>query len=204
MTRFGRWFGGALLLVVALFVAGLMMPRTRNGAVAHIASTPSAGPAAGGREQALIAPSGLTIPVAGVRGADLTDMFGDPRGAAGERGHGALDIMAPRGTPVLAAADGRVEKMFDSELGGHTIYIRSPNGRNIYYYAHLDSYAAAAREGAIVHAGERIGTVGSSGDANPAAPHLHFEIKRMAPGQPWHQGVGINPYPLLAGKVDGG
>lgn len=201
MTRFGKWFAGGLLILVALFVAGLMMPRTPAedrppaGLVADVV-TP----------KALVdpLPSGLVMPVAGVRPAELTDTFGDPRGVDGERGHGALDIMAPRGTAVLAAADGRIEKLFESERGGHTLYIRSPNGRNVYYYAHLNTYAPGVREGLAVRAGERIGTVGSSGDADPASPHLHFEISRVTPGASWHEGRPINPYPLLAGEAAGG
>ncbi|MDB5689649.1 MAG: peptidase [Sphingomonas bacterium] len=142
--------------------------------------------------------SGLVIPVAGVRPDQLSDAFGDARGEY--RSHEAIDIMAPHGTPVLAAAGGIVEKLFESELGGHTIYIRSPDRRWVFYYAHLDSYAPGLRGGSYMPAGHVIGTVGSTGDADPAGPHLHFEIKRMQPGQGPHAGEPINPYPLLAGN----
>ncbi|TVV75193.1 M23 family metallopeptidase [Sphingomonas solaris] len=211
MTRFGKWFAGAIVLVVALLVIGLLMPRqarevgTGDGKPVVAAPAPPAEAAEEDRPgPAILAASGLTVPVAGVRPADLVDTFGDPRGEGGSRGHGALDIMAPRGTPVLAAADGRVEKLFESDLGGHTVYIRSPNRRNVYYYAHLDTYAPGVREGVAVRAGQRIGTVGSTGDANPTAPHLHFEIKRVTPDEAWHEGRAINPYPLLAGRAAGG
>jgi murein DD-endopeptidase MepM/ murein hydrolase activator NlpD len=107
--------------------------------------------------------------------------------------------MAARGTPVLAAAGGTVEKLFESEAGGHTVYVRSPDKRWVYYYAHLDAYAPDLREGMAVARGRAIGTVGSTGNADPAGPHLHFEIKRMGAGEKWYQGRGINPYPLLAG-----
>ena len=143
-------------------------------------------------------PSGLVIPVAGVRPEALVDSFDDARG--GGRIHGAIDIMAARGTPILAAAGGTVEKLFESRLGGHTLYIRSPDGRLVYYYAHLDHYADGVREGLYVPAGQAIAAVGATGDASVEGPHLHFEIKRMAPGEHWWQGQAINPYPLLAGR----
>ena len=140
-------------------------------------------------------PSQLVIPVAGVRPDQLVDTFADARG---HRTHGALDIMAPRGTRVVAAAPGTVEKVFESEAGGHTIYIRSDGGRWMQYYAHLDRYAEGLGEGMHIARGQIIGAVGSTGNANPEGPHLHFEIKRMEPGEKWYQGRGINPYPLLA------
>ena len=109
--------------------------------------------------------------------------------------------MAPRGTPVVAAAPGRVEKLFDSKGGGGiTAYVRSADGQWLYYYAHLDGYAPGLREGQAVQRGSPLGTVGSTGNANPAGPHLHFAIHRMRPGEKWYQGSAVNPYPLLAGK----
>ena len=143
-------------------------------------------------------PGGLAIPVAGVRSDQLVDTFEDARGS---RTHGALDIMAPRGTLVVAAAPGTIEKIFESEAGGRTIYIRTDGGRWEQYYAHLDRYAEGLREGIHVTRGQIIGTVGSTGNANPESPHLHFEIKRMEQGDKWYQGRGINPYPLLAGTT---
>lgn len=141
----------------------------------------------------------LTMPVAGVVPAQLVDSFADPRGD-GTRTHGAIDIMAPRETAVLAASAGTVEKLFDSKLGGLTIYIRRPDGAWIDYYAHLDSYAPGLAEGQSVAQGQAIGTVGSTGDASVEGPHLHYEIKVMAPGEGWWQGHGVDPYPLLGGK----
>jgi len=193
VNRFGRIILG--LLVLAAIAFGTMLRFGRSDA-----PPPPVAPAAPAAPGALIMPSGLALPVAGVQPAALADSFGDPRGD-GTRGHGALDIMAPSGTPVLAAAGGTVEKLFESKDGGHTLYIRSPDGRFVYYYAHLDSYMPEMREGARVARGQQIATVGATGDANPAAPHLHFEIKRMAPGETWYQGEGINPYPLLAGNA---
>jgi murein DD-endopeptidase MepM/ murein hydrolase activator NlpD len=141
----------------------------------------------------------LAIPVQGVAAAALHDDWAEPRGG-GTRAHHAIDIMAPRGTPVLAAADGRIEKLFQSRLGGTTIYERSADGGTIFYYAHLDRYAPTLVEGQAVHVGDTIAAVGSTGDADPGAPHLHFEIHAMAPGEHWWQGTEIDPYPVLARK----
>ena len=142
-------------------------------------------------------PSGLLVPVQGVRAADLHDTFDDARG--GERRHEALDIMAPAGTPVLAAADGHVEKLFDSERGGLTIYQFEPTGRWCYYYAHLQSYAPGLAEGRRLKRGEVIGYVGSTGNADPAAPHLHFAVFALTPEKQWWTGTALNPYPMLTG-----
>ena len=109
--------------------------------------------------------------------------------------------MAPSGRPVVAAAPGRVEKLFTSHSGGGiTAYVRSDDGRWIYYYAHLSAYAPGLREGQRVVRGTLIGFVGATGNANPAGPHLHFAINRMNAGEKWWQGSAINPYPLLAGR----
>jgi murein DD-endopeptidase MepM/ murein hydrolase activator NlpD len=135
-----------------------------------------------------------------VKAKDLVDTFTQAR-AGGARVHDAIDIMAPEGTPVLAATPGTVEKLFFSDGGGgNTIYIRSDDGRWIYYYAHLSSYAPGLAEGQRVKRGQVIGRVGHTGNASASGPHLHFAINRMEPGQKWYQGEPINPYPLLAGK----
>lgn len=141
----------------------------------------------------------LIVPVAGVRADQLSDSFADER-AGGERLHEALDIMAPRGTQVLAAAPGKVESLFQSNAGGNTIYVRSEDGRTIYYYAHLDAYAEGLKEGDAVGRGQSLGTVGSSGNASPDGPHLHFAILRTTPDAAWWEpATAINPYPLLTG-----
>ena len=148
-----------------------------------------------------IAPSteagSLLIPVEGVSAAALSDTFTQSR-AGGARPHDAIDIMADRGRAVVAAVDGRIEKLFSSVDGGLTIYQRSSDGQRIYYYAHLDAYAQGLSEGQQVRRGQKIATVGSSGNADPTAPHLHFAVHRLQPGEPWHGGRPINPYPLLA------
>ena len=147
-----------------------------------------------------VGPAGLAIPVAGIKATQLSDTFTQAR-AGGSRVHDAIDIMADRGTPVLAAAPGKVEKLFNSKGGGGiTVYVRSADGQWIYYYAHLDRYAPGLTEGQSIQRGTPLGTVGSTGNANPAGPHLHFAIHRMSPGEKWYQGSAVNPYPLLAGK----
>lgn len=141
--------------------------------------------------------SNLQIPVAGVRPEALVDTFTQAR-SGGARLHDAIDIMARTGTPVVAAADGRVERLFLSEAGGKTIYIRTPDGRTIHYYAHLDSYAPSLREGNSVTRGQQIGTVGFSGNADPTAPHLHFAVMQTTPSAKWWEpSTAVNPYPLL-------
>ena len=140
----------------------------------------------------------LIIPVEGVRSSQLIDTFAEERGE--ERVHAALDIMAPLGTRVLAAAPGKVESLFQSEAGGNTIYVRSDDGQTIYYYAHLDSYARDLQEGDAVQRGQVLGTVGFTGNASPAGPHLHFAVMRTTPDAAWWEpATAINPYPLLAG-----
>jgi murein DD-endopeptidase MepM/ murein hydrolase activator NlpD len=168
------------------------------------ASAPVEGPNAKTSRAALVlGPSGLAIPVAGVKAEALTDTYTQAR--AGGRPHDAIDIMAPHGTPVVAAAPGTLEKLFFSNGGGGiTAYVRSTDGLWTYYYAHLQEYAPGLHEGQIMRRGDPIGLVGSTGNASPDGPHLHFAIHRMAPGEKWYQGVAINPYPLLAGTGRGG
>ena len=152
-----------------------------------------------GRAQLVVGPSGLAVPVAGKTIGDLADTYTQSRGG-GARVHNAIDIMADRGTPVVAAAPGTVEKLYFSQGGGGiSAYVRSEDGQWMYYYAHLDAYAPGLKEGQKVARGAPIGTVGFTGNANPAGPHLHFAVNRMAPGEKWHQGTPVNPYPLLAG-----
>lgn len=137
----------------------------------------------------------LLIPVRGVTANQLSDTFGQPRGA--ERRHEALDIMAPMGTPVLAVADGKVVKLFDSKPGGLTLYQFDPSETYSYYYAHLDRYASGVKEGAQLKRGDLIGYVGATGNADAAAPHLHFAVFELAPQKHWWQGTPVNPYLLL-------
>ena len=137
----------------------------------------------------------LEMPVAGVEPQELYDSYLDARGPS--RKHYAIDIMAARGTPVRAAEDGTIQKLFTSAGGGLTIYQFDPSGTYCYYYAHLDAYAEGLREGMPVERGDVIGYVGSTGNAAPDAPHLHFAITRLTDERRWWEGEPINPYPIL-------
>jgi len=135
----------------------------------------------------------------GVDASQLFDTFTQSRAAG--RPHEAIDIMAPRGTPVMAVADGKVEKLFLSKPGGLTVYPFDTAEKLAYYYAHLDRYAAGLAEGQALKRGELVGYVGSSGNADPAHPHLHFAIFELGPEKHWWEGRALNPYPLLAGEA---
>jgi len=158
------------------------------------ASVPTA-PSPTAEAPAAIIGETLTIPVQGITAAQLHDTFSDSR--AQGRVHEAIDIMAPRGTPVIAVADGTVEKLFTSVPGGLTIYQFEPSGRYAYYYAHLDRYADGLREKQAIRRGDVIGYVGSTGNADPSAPHLHFAIFELGPERQWWKGTALNPYPVL-------
>lgn len=144
-------------------------------------------------------PGKLLVPVQGVRTAGLSDTFEQPRGK--QRHHEALDIMAAKGTPVLAVADGRVEKLFQSKPGGTTLYQFEPTGRYAYYYAHLDRYADGIKEGMELKRGQLLGYVGVTGNSDPNAPHLHFAMFELTPEKQWWKGTPINPFPLMADTV---
>jgi peptidoglycan LD-endopeptidase LytH len=143
--------------------------------------------------------AGLLLPVQGIAAAQLQDTFTQAR--SGGRVHDAIDIMAPAGTPVLAVADGTVEKLFDSKLGGTTLYQFNPQRTLAYYYAHLQAYAPGIAEKQSLKRGQVIGYVGATGNANPEGPHLHFAIFELGPEQQWWKGTAINPYPQLRGTA---
>jgi murein DD-endopeptidase MepM/ murein hydrolase activator NlpD len=145
---------------------------------------------------AMLRRRGLEFPVEGVDRKELRDTFSDTRGEG--RSHEALDIMAPRGTPVRAVEDGTITKLFESRGGGGlTIYQFDPSESFCYYYAHLDRYAPGIREGQPVHRGQVIGYVGSTGNASPEAPHLHFTIFQLTSERKWWKGEPLNPYPVF-------
>lgn len=151
-----------------------------------------AGDAEGAR---LLAQRPLVVPVAGVAPSSLSDHYEQARG---ERVHEAIDILAPTGTPVVAVDDGRIEKLFASRPGGFTVYHYDPASQLAYYYAHLDRYAEGLREGMEVKRGDVIGYVGTSGNADPATPHLHFAVFRLGSPPQWWEGEAVNPYPALS------
>jgi peptidoglycan LD-endopeptidase LytH len=136
----------------------------------------------------------LAIPVVGVQASELRDSFSAHR--AGHE-HQAIDILAPRGTPVVAAVDGRVRKLFTSAAGGISIYETDPSENIIYYYAHLDRYADGLLEGMPLRRGDVIGYVGTTGNAPRNTPHLHFAIVILPPTKEWWKGDPIDPYPIL-------
>lgn len=138
--------------------------------------------------------SGLMVPVAGVSRDALRDDYTQPR--SGGRTHHALDILAPLGTPVIAAAEGTIRKLFTSKAGGLTIYQFDRDEKRLYYYAHLDRYDDAIAEGQFVPQGTVIGYVGTTGNTN-GTPHLHFGVEELPPSKEWWKGTPVNPYPLL-------
>ena len=140
----------------------------------------------------------LLLPVEGVPREQLHDNFDELRG--GSRRHEAIDILAPRNTPVLAVDDGTVAKLFESVPGGLTIYQFDAEGRYCYYYAHLERYAKGLKAGDPLTRGEVIGYVGTSGNAPRDTPHLHFAIYRLGPDRRWWEGEALNPYPVLRGE----
>jgi len=137
----------------------------------------------------------LTLPVHGIKRDDLRDTFNETRGSS--RRHEALDVLAPRNTPVLAVEDGKIAKLFLSDAGGITIYQFDPTEAYCYYYAHLERYAEGVKEGAPIKRGQVIGYVGTTGNAPRDTPHLHFAIFKLTDEKKWWQGTAIDPYSVL-------
>jgi len=142
----------------------------------------------------------LQLPVAGIHADQLEDSFDTPRD--GTRRHRAIDILAPRGTPVLAADDGRVLRVSWNSAGGNTVYATDVEGRIIYYYAHLDHYREALAAGMPLAKGDTIGFVGTTGNAPKDIPHLHFQIMRMPHDGKYWNGEPINPFGILRGEAE--
>lgn len=159
------------------------------------ATSPSPSSTATAAEAAAV-PS-LIIPVANTQIRQLRDTFTEARGEG--RTHDAIDIMAASGTPVLAAADGRIARFFNSDRGGITIYQQAGDGKVIFYYAHLARYADGLQEGQQVRQGQVIGYVGDTGNAGAGNYHLHFAIWLVTDPKRYWDGVNVNPYPLLVG-----
>jgi murein DD-endopeptidase MepM/ murein hydrolase activator NlpD len=138
----------------------------------------------------------LMIPVRGVPAGALVSSFADARSG---HTHEAIDILAPRGTEVMAVEDGKVAKLFTSVAGGLTIYEFDPKETFVYYYAHLDSYAAGLKEGNEVKRGQVIGYVGTTGNAPKNTPHLHFAISKLDPDRRWWGGTALDPFLVWRG-----
>ncbi len=179
-------------------------PRSPTGAARPwVQPSPLEAPQAESGQAALPAPAdlrqrNLVLPVQGIRPEQLQNTFEDSRG--GGRVHQAIDIMAPRNTPVMAVEDGKIAKLFTSKQGGLTIYQFDPSETYAYYYAHLERYADGLKEGMMLRRGQVVGYVGTSGNANPEGPHLHFAIFRLTPEKRWWDGAPINPFPVLGGR----
>ena len=177
---------------------GWAAPRATRGANRTVAQAPSVRTEPARRTDGRRAPdarptpvgSGLVIPVVGIAPGDLRDTFTSPR--SGGRVHNAIDIAAPRGTPLVAIVDGTITRKHWNALGGKTLYLRSADGQFDYYYAHLDSYEEGLAIGSVVRRGDRIGTVGSTGNAQ--GPHLHFQVLDVSGGG---RGTPVNPYHVL-------
>lgn len=181
----------ALILLVAVlgYFRTLALP---TSAAAKPMSSPPSIPQPGASPR-------IGLPIEGIRSKDLRDSFYESHN--GHR-HEAIDLMAPRGTRVLAVTEGRIEKLFVSKAGGKTIYEFDDSSTYCYYYAHLDHYADGIIEGHHVSPGNLIGYVGSTGNASPNAPHLHFAIYRLGSEPLWWTGVPIDPYPALVASAN--
>ncbi len=162
----------------------------QNAAASDASFSPSPGD-----EEALLRRDVQTLPISNLQPAQIQDTFNDTRGDGGRR-HEATDILAPRGTPVLAVSDGTIAKLFLSVPGGNTIYEFDPGGVWCFYYAHLDGYAPGLAAGTRVKRGEVIGFVGTTGNARNT-PHLHIAFSRLGPERHWWQSTPVNPYPVL-------
>lgn len=137
----------------------------------------------------------LDLPVQGASRGELRESFNDQRD--GSRAHEAIDMLAPRNTPILAVEDGKIVKLFNSKAGGITIYQFDPSSRFVYYYAHLEKYANGLAEGNSVQRGQVLGYVGTSGNAPKDTPHLHFAIFQLTEKKEWWKGTPLDPYLIL-------
>ena len=200
MKKLGCGFLMVICAVVGAWTALVLFGRTlpaapqNEGAAITVTTATSTTPQGAISDGALLA-----VPIAGVARASIRDSWGDPRDN-GLRLHHGTDIMAPGGTPVIAAAPGIVEKLWTSAAGGITLYVRSPHRDWTYYYAHLSGYAPGLHEGQVVNTGDPLGFVGDTGNAGAGNYHLHFGLTRTTPDQHWYQGEDVDPYPYLAGK----
>ena len=199
-----------LLVIVGFWWIGASMVGPSTSADAPVADSPEPNPTLSAPRPTVPAPApapvgadvikaledrDLVVPVQGIEPSQIVSNYDDDRG--GGRSHEALDILAPRGTPVLAIEDGRIVKLFTSARGGLTIYQFDPSERFCYYYAHLDAYASGLSEGQIVKRGQTIGYVGTTGNAPADTPHLHFAISKLGDDKKWWDTVPLDPAPVL-------
>ena len=161
-----------------------------NGAVARL----EADPIAELRDRT------LRVPIDGLKVEAMKGSFAEGRDR-GRRPHEAADILSPRGTPIRAVERGTIAKLFISKAGGNTIYQFDPDQRYCYYYAHLDRYAAGLREGQEIAEGEVIGYVGTTGNAPPQTPHLHFAIFQLTADRHWWEGTPLDPYLVYTNRA---
>ena len=192
----------SFLIGCVLGATGILLYLQETSQLAIAAERPSVNgaPASVGVLEARLKPGfHLLVPVLGISPDALRADFDQPR--SGGRKHGAIDIRAPKGTPVVAALDGKIRKLFTSRAGGITIYQTDSDEQRIYYYAHLDRYADGLKEGMSVKQGDVIGYVGTSGNAPAGAPHLHFAVMILPPTKEWWKGEAIDPYPMLTGAA---
>jgi murein DD-endopeptidase MepM/ murein hydrolase activator NlpD len=203
-VRLAQWIGPAPMLAFWLGVACgpaiAPLPAPRAPAPSAVAAPAPAAPvAASPNAIASLRQRHLMVPVDGIA-IDRVQNTYDAQRDSGARRHYAIDIMAPRGTAVLAADDGSILRMGFNALGGLTIYQIDPDKRFVYYYAHLDRYASALRDGSVVSRGDVIGFVGATGNASPNAPHLHFQVLLFR--DRYWEGESVNPFGIfdVAGK----
>ena len=200
----GWLLGGAMIVLLALAAPAPVALATRTAPASSVSGRTLSAPTPAGHLSAALAGAPMRkdgfvlVPVVGVTADKLQDSFSQPR--SGGRMHEAMDILAPRGTPVVAAVDGTVRKLDTSRAGGISIYQFDRAEEHVYYYAHLDRYADGLAEGQFVAQGTVIGYVGTTGNAPAGTPHLHFSVEVLPPSKEWWKGDAVNPYPLLAGS----
>ncbi|HUF48159.1 MAG TPA: M23 family metallopeptidase [Vicinamibacterales bacterium] len=162
---------------------------------APVLFSPTGAPTMGAEPVAELRRRNLEMPVLGAQREALHQTFDQARGSS--RKHDAIDMLAPRGTPVVAVEDGTIAKLFFSDAGGITVYLFDPTEAYCYYYAHLDRYAAGLEEGARVRRGEVLGYVGVTGNAPKDTPHLHFAIFKLTETRQWWKGTPIDPFVVM-------
>ncbi len=176
---------------------GSVPPPSAPPASATTSTEPALAPPVVRSAGGAMSPGQLLVPVQGITPEQLVDTFTDSRSEG--RSHDAIDIMAPHGTPVLAVADGPIEKLFTSKQGGLTLYQFNRERTHAYYYAHLQGYADGIVEQRELKRGEVLGYVGVTGNSNPDGPHLHFAIFELGPEKQWWKGTAVNPFGPLGG-----